>query len=343
MSVIEHFDSRKARSTSWLHRLAANLGLSNGNANLRETLERAVAEADADGEDPLPTQERAMIVNVLGFAALKVSEVSIPRVDIVAVSADATLKDLLRTFRESGHSRVPVYGENLDDVIGMVHIKDLTAWIGNRLAEGTLAGLDADLAMTVIESGLRKDILYVPTSMTAVDLLAKMRADRVHLAIVVDEFGGTDGLVSMEDLMEEIVGDISDEHDRVQDCVLKGDPSGFVASARTPVEVVEQALGVSLRNPDDATDDVDTLGGLIMALEGSMPKKGQVIEHPSGISFEIVDATARRIEKVRIRQAATLPNPQISLQLALPAPDHASPRGEEPAHHALNGVQAKAA
>ena len=170
-----------------------------------------------------------------------------------------------------------------------------------------------DLNKTIAESQLVREVLFVPPSMSAVNLLAKMQARQIHLALVVDEFGGTDGLVSFEDLMEEIVGDIADEHDTDETLSIGFEDEAFVASARTPIEDVEQVLGLTLTAPG-ATDEVTTLGGLILAIAGRVPKRGQIVEHPLGVTFEILEAGARRLHKIRIFR-----------QLALPAPENVEP------------------
>jgi CBS domain containing-hemolysin-like protein len=285
----------------WFRRLAANLGFSTS-ASLRETLERAIAEAEAEGGSPLSLQERAMLLNILNFGGLKVSEVMIPRADIVAIAEDETISDLLRLFSEAEHSRIPVYRESLDDPIGMVHIKDAMKWAtGNASVPGDERlnfGL-LNLEKTIVEAKLTREVLFVPPSMPAVDLHARMRAKQIHLAVVVDEFGGTDGLVSFEDLVEEIIGEIADEHDTDEQPKIDVEGETCVASARVPVEKVEKVLGVSLTLPN-GMHDVHTLGGLILALVGRVPKRGSLISHPSGLLFEVLEATPRRVTKVKI-------------------------------------------
>lgn len=304
---------------SWFRRLAANLGFSTS-ASLRETLERAIAEAD--GENPLSLQERTMLLNILDFGGLRVSEVMVPRADIVAISEDQTISALLRLFSEEEHSRIPVYRSSLDDPIGMVHIKDAMNWAtshasipGTSFTYGSAEEtqeLDLgllDLNKTIAEAGLVREVLFVPPSMPAVDLLARMRAKQIHLALVVDEFGGTDGLVSFEDLVEEIIGDIADEHDTDEQPLISVEGDAFVASARAPIEAVEKVLGSTLTSPG-AMDEVDTLGGLVMTMVGRIPKRGHVISHPSGIAFEVLEASPRRVHKIRIIRQRALPAPE---------------------------------
>jgi CBS domain containing-hemolysin-like protein len=339
MSIQTSFETGKSKSTpSWLQRMATNLGFSS-QENPREALERAIAEAGAEGEDPLSTKERLMLLNILGFGALRVAEVMVPRADIVAIGEDQPVAALLQLFASAGHSRIPVFRSSLDDPLGMVHIRDAVAWAtahgapisaplpedsSGAAAHGTLRQLDfslLDLNKTIAETQLVREVLFVPPSMSAVKLLAKMQARQIHLALVVDEFGGTDGLVSFEDLMEEIVGDIADEHDTNETLSIGFEDEAFVASARTPIEDVEHVLGLTL-TARGATDEVKTLGGLILAIAGRVPKRGQIVEHPSGVTFEILDAGARRLHKIRIFRQLALPKPDDAggAPLLLPPP-----------------------
>jgi CBS domain containing-hemolysin-like protein len=332
MSSQSTFEPGKSKSTpNWLQRVATNLGFSS-NESLRETLERTIAESGAEDEDPLSAQERMMLLNVLGFGALRVAEVMVPRADIVAIGEDQPVAALLRLFAKEGHSRVPVYRSSLDDPIGMVHIKDVMAWAVSHGASsahpsnGAVQDLDLshlDPAATIADAKLVRDVLFVPPSMPAVNLLAKMLSRQIHLALVVDEFGGIDGLVSFEDLIEEIVGDIAGEHGRDEESLigLEGDRS-FTASARAPIEDVEQVLGMTLTSPGE-TDEVTTLGGLILAIVGRVPKRGQIIHHPSGVAFEVLEAGPRRLHKVRIFRQLSLapPSHEGGAKLLLPAPE----------------------
>src|SRR5208337_2317789 len=297
-------------SPSWLQRMAANLGFAS-TLSLRETLESAISETPEEEDKSLSPQERTMLLNVLGFGETRVAEVMIPRADIVAIEEDRPVAALFALFAQAGHSRVPVFRSSLDNPVGMAHIKDAIAWAArgapgpssakNALASGeSLANLDfgsAKLNTTIAEAGLVREALFVPPSMPALTLLAKMKAKKIHLALVVDEFGGTDGLVTFGDLVEAIVGDIEDEHDNGKALSIGYENEAFVASARTPIEDVEQVLGISLTSAG-VTEDVDTLGGLIMAMAGSMPKRGQTVQHASGVSFEILEAGPRRLHTV---------------------------------------------
>jgi CBS domain containing-hemolysin-like protein len=206
-------------------------------------------------------------------------------------------------FRQAEHSRVPVYHETLDDPRGIVHIRDLMSWITSEAEadkEGTFNLAKVDLARSIASISILREILYVPGSMSVLDLLLKMQTTRLHLALVVDEYGGTDGLVSIEDLVEEVVGDIADEHDVEDEPLIKSDPRlGLVADARTPISDLEKYLALELAS-EEQEEEVDTLGGLVFAIAGRIPARGELVRHPSGIEFEVLDADPRRIKKLRI-------------------------------------------
>jgi len=334
MSTQPGLDTGKSKaSPSWLQRMAANLGFASP-PSLRETLETAISETDAEEDKSLSPQEQAMLLNVLGFGETRVAEVMIPRADIVAIEESRPVAVLFALFAEGGHSRVPVFRDSLDNPTGMVHIKDAMAWAtgSGQAAKGTLAAgepianLDfgsAKLNTPIAGTGLVREVLFVPPSMPALTLLAKMKAKKIHLALVVDEFGGTDGLVTFGDLVEAIVGDIEDEHDNGEAPLTGYENEAFVASARTPIEALEEVLHFSLTY--EGAGDVDTLGGLIMAIAGSMPKRGQVIQHPSGVTFEILETGPRRLHSVRISKHLALAAPDTPL--LLPAPE-SEPDGE---------------
>jgi magnesium and cobalt transporter len=312
------FEAGKSKaSPSWLQRMAANLGFASAQS-LRETLESAIHEgAEDEADDSLSKQEREMLLNVLEFGETKVAEVMIPRADIVAIEENQCVAELLNLFAREGHSRVPVYRESLDNPIGMVHIKDAIAWMTKGGADEGLESQSA-LNATVAAAKLVREALFVPQSMPALALLARMKAKKIHLAIVVDEFGGTDGLATFQDVVEEIMGDIADEHDEADAHAISSEDEAFIASARTPIENVEQVLDISLTT-GGAPEDVETLGGLIMATVGRVPKRGQIIPHPSGVTFEIVEASPRRLHTVRIFKQRGLNAPEKPL--LLPAPD----------------------
>ncbi len=303
----------EGEEASWLDRLLARMGLSEG-PDVRELIADALKHPSASSFSP---PERLMLLNVLRFGALKVEDVMVPRADIVAVDETEPLSELLAAFHKAGHSRIPVYHETLDDPRGMIHIKDLMAWITGQSnlqsapprereagAEPSAARhLDlrsVDLSRSVASIAIRRDVLFVPPSMSVLDLLLRMQTTRIHLALVVDEYGGTDGLVSIEDLVEEIVGDIEDEHDVNGGPPIREDPKlGLVADARTSIEDLEAHLGQELLSPE-LREDVDTLGGLVFAIAGRIPVRGELVRHESGIEFEVLDADPRRIKKLRI-------------------------------------------
>jgi len=242
------------------------------------------------------------------FHLITVEDVMVPRADIVAVETTASLTELSQTFKEAGHSRLPVYKETLDEPVGMVHIKDVMPYLMFD-AKGRNGKTYPD--RKVIQY-IRRPVLFVPPSMLAQDLLKRMQARRSHMAIVVDEYGGTDGIVTIEDLIEEIVGEIDDEHDdidpEIQIVTGKGGRSVWEADARTAIDDFEKALGRDFATPDEE-DDVDTLGGLVFTLAGRVPERGEIIRHPDGIEFEVIDADQRRVKRLRINDAHKRPKP----------------------------------
>ncbi|NCG11010.1 MAG: CBS domain-containing protein [Alphaproteobacteria bacterium] len=254
--------------------------------NLRESLED-VLEEEAGNDESLTGEELHMLRNLLGFKDVRVEDVMVPRADITAVDEKTSLEDLGGLFTESGHSRLPVYKQSLDHPIGMVHIKDLVVMLAGKAPKVPL-------------KALIRDILFAPPSMPALDLLLRMQASRSHMALVVDEYGGTDGLVTIEDLIEEIVGEIEDEYDD-QDGPQIVTRSGDIleAQARLPIDQLEEKLGITLVDEDE---DIDTLGGLVFTLAGRVPQRGEMIIHKNGIEFEVRDADPRRIKTLRIRR-----------------------------------------
>ena len=260
--------------------------LSPPDTNLRESLED-VLEEEVGNDESLTGEELHMLRNLLGFKDVRVEDVMVPRADITAVDEKTSLEDLGGLFTQSGHSRLPVYKQSLDHPIGMVHIKDLVVMLAGKAPKVPL-------------KALIRDILFAPPSMPALDLLLRMQASRSHMALVVDEYGGTDGLVTIEDLIEEIVGEIEDEYDD-QDGPQIVTRSGDIleAQARLPIEQLEEKLGITLVDEDE---DIDTLGGLVFTLAGRVPQRGEMIIHKNGIEFEVRDADPRRIKTLRIRQ-----------------------------------------
>jgi CBS domain containing-hemolysin-like protein len=285
--------------TSWFDRLLQTFGLGE-EPDLRELIEDALARSKSD---TLSAQERSMLRRILRFGKLTVEDVMVPRADIIAVDDTVTVDELMRVFRQAEHSRLPVYHETLDDPRGMIHIRDLMSWI---TAEAELGGGDrldlgkVDLQRSIGTMNITRDLLYVPGSMSVLDLLLKMQTTRLHLALVVDEYGGTDGLVSIEDLVEEVVGDIADEHDVEDEPLIRLDPRlGLIADARMPIEDLEKYLRRELVT-EEQEEDIDTLGGLVFSIAGRIPARGELVRHPSGIEFEVLEADPRRIKRLRI-------------------------------------------
>jgi magnesium and cobalt transporter len=277
--------------------------------DLRESLEGVIeSHVEETGTRGITADARSMLDNLISFQDLRVSDLMVPRADIIGVEETETLRALLDRFTEANHSRLPVYRETLDDVAGMVHVKDFLRWLNSRgRSRKTKSGVGlslpaAELNTTVKQhSSIVRDVLYVPLSMPASDLLIKMKATHVHLAVVVDEYGGTDGLVSFEDIVEAIVGDISDEHDEDADeiRIKKQNDTTYVADARIAIAELDQMFSVDLL-PEDKEDEADTLGGLMFEMCGRVPVKGEVITHSSGLEFEIVESDLRRVKQVRI-------------------------------------------
>ncbi|MFC7608311.1 hemolysin family protein [Teichococcus aestuarii] len=245
-------------------------------------------EHDGPPRPELDAQERALLANVLKLRGKTASDVMVPRADIVAMPEDLTLEQAIRLIQREGHSRFPVYREQLDEIVGMVHIKDVFASVGR----------EAPFSMAAV---LRKPLFVVP-SMPVLDLLLQMRQARMHLALVVDEYGGIDGLVTIEDLVETITGDISDEHDEDMPAQIVERTDGLIdLDARTPIELFEQRLGTILTE-DEREQDIDTVGGLVFTLAGRVPAKGELISHSSGLEFRVLDADPRRIRRLRVRR-----------------------------------------
>ena len=252
-----------------------------------DALLEELIEERLDAGPPSNPQERLMLANILHLEDARVEDVMVPRVDIIAIEISTGLDDVLAICREAGHSRFPVYRESLDDVLGMVHIKDLLRFWGTT-ERFTLASV------------MRK-ALFVPPSMPILDLLMQMRTTRHHMALVVDEYGGIDGLATIEDLVEEIVGEIEDEHDVEEGPSLIERPDGTLeANARMPIEELEERLGCELRTEMEG-EDIDTLAGLVFALVGRVPQRGERILHPSGVEFEVLDADPHRLRRLKVR------------------------------------------
>jgi CBS domain containing-hemolysin-like protein len=293
-------DTDAEKPLSLLKRLSQLLRGDATAAAFRESLEEVIEESDRETADLSP-QERKLFANLLKVGERRISDVMVPRADIVAVEESTPLVELVAQFREAQHSRLPVYRETLDDPVGFVHIKDVFA-----LMEPGNAGTFHLRRATIGE--IKRPILPVPPSMPVLDLLVKMQAAHIQLALVIDEYGGTDGLVSIEDLIEEIVGDIADEHDEDAAPIRKDETGAFVADARTDLEDFKSETALDLGVDDEIAEDVDTLGGLVMSLAGRVPQRGEIIAHPNGSEIEVLEADPRRVKRLRIRPHAT-PDP----------------------------------
>jgi CBS domain containing-hemolysin-like protein len=320
---------------SWLAGLRSRLGF-RPKPTVRETLE-AMLKQEAKDAGSFSAEESKMLLGLLRFGASRVEEIMVPRADITAVEENEPLRELVLTFEEAGISRIPIYHETLDDPRGMIHIKDLFRWISAEVAGRPLveprgrregggeahhrAGEEPkeptdlgkpdlsrlDLTRPITVAKIRRPVLYVPPSMPAMNLLIRMQTTRIHMALVVDEYGGTDGLVTIEDLVEQIVGDIEDEHDEEEAAHITTDPKlGLVASARTPVKELEARLEIKLLKPEEEAD-IDTLGGLIFAIVGRVPARGELVRHSSGVEFEVLDADPRRVKKLKIHRPRSSP------------------------------------
>jgi CBS domain containing-hemolysin-like protein len=323
-------EARAQGAQGWLQVLRLKLGLAGGQT-LRDTLEDAL-------KAPGPTtnfsdSEKGMLERLLRFGASRVDDIMVPRADIIALDEDEPLHELLHTFDEAGNSRIPLFRETLDDPRGMIHIKDLFHWlmaeanggkpapvpadaaapapalkgddVATQLSQLNLASVD--LTRPITTAKIRRQVLYVPPSMPAADLLIRMQATRIHMALVVDEYGGTDGLVTIEDLVEQIVGDIEDEHDDAEETNISVDAKqGIIASGRTPVSELEEHLGHKLLSEGEEAE-IDTLGGLVFALLGRVPARGELIRHASGIEFEVLDADPRRVKKIKVHLPRATP------------------------------------
>jgi hemolysin (HlyC) family protein len=327
-------DGRSSAGQGWFSSLRARLGLS-ATQTLRDTLEHAL-KGDAKSDEAFTAEERGMLLRLLRFGRLRVEDIMVPRADIIALEESDSLSDLLTTFEDAGVSRIPLYHETLDDLRGMVHIKDAMHWLltegrgtgpeGDDAARARAGGVRnpattaspeqakvskalnlgrVDLSRPISAAKIRRPVLYVPASMPAMNLLIRMQATRIHMAFVIDEYGGTDGLVTIEDVVEQIVGEIEDEHDEEEAAHITRDPKlGLIASARTPVQELESMLGLKLLDAEEEAE-IDTLGGLVFSLVGRVPVRGEIVRHRSGIEFEVLDADPRRVKKLRIHTVAS--------------------------------------
>ena len=272
-----------------------------------------ILDVMSPGESGFSPEESRMLKNILGLRERRVGDVMVPRADIVAVQQDIKLGDLVRVFEGAAHSRLVVYNDTLDDPVGMVHIRDLIAFMTARAAvdpeknakrkKPLPAGLDlkaVNLGMPLSATRIVREILFVPPSMRVIDLLARMQATRIHLSLVVDEYGGTDGLASIEDIVEQIVGEIADEHDDDETPAVTQQPDGsFIADARANIEDVVGTVGNDF-DVGDAAEEVDTIGGYLVTRAGRLPIRGEIVPGPGLFEFEVLDADPRRVKRIRI-------------------------------------------
>jgi magnesium and cobalt transporter len=256
-----------------------------------EELADAIENGEENATEGLAKARREMIERVVAFDEKTVVDVMAPRADIYAVDVETSLEELIRLFAEAGHSRMPIYRGDLDDPVGMVHIKDAVQRIAN--------GSPPEGEGTSILKAIRRDVLYVPPSMRVTDLLLRMQASRIHMALVIDEYGGTDGLVTIEDLIEEIVGEINDEHDEEETPIVSAlNGGGWEVDARVELEEFSQETGIVLEAEDD---EIGTIGGYVVSLAGRVPQRGEVLTAECGFDFEVTEADARKVRKIRIR------------------------------------------
>ncbi len=233
---------------------------------------------------------QAMVRNIHDMRDIRIDDISVPRADIIAVPADATLEEVVDVFRECSFTRLPIYAETLDNPVGMVHLKDVSLGYGFGKGNGSF-----DLA------AIARPVIYAPPSMPVDVLLQKMQNERTHMALVIDEYGGVDGLVTIENLVELIVGEIVDEHDEEEDVLWAEEAPGvYLCSTRAPLQEFEKIAGVDLL-PDDLDEDVETLGGLVFMMAGRVPVRGEIVCHPQGHEFEVVEADPRSLKRVRVR------------------------------------------
>ncbi len=257
------------------------------NNNLKQSIE-TVLDNDLKGTEGISKHERLMLLNILKIDGIRSSDIMIPRADIGAVELNDSFEKVLEVFIKEAHSRVPIYEKNLDNIIGMIHIKDLVNYQNQKKTE------------TNFLQNLKREILEIPPSMPVLDLLLKMQLTRLHMGIVIDEYGCTDGLVTIEDVIEEITGEIEDEHDEKNlPMLIKSSLNTFEASARIEIDELQKVTNVEFLNSYD-NEDVDTLGGLIFSITGRVPQRGEIIKHTSGTTFEIKDADPMKIKSVKV-------------------------------------------
>jgi len=287
-STVPDTETSSPGPRKWLRSI---LKFGNGDSSPRDTLEELLEERE-EQEVPITAEERALLANILELRSRDVHDVMVPRVDIIAIDEDTALTEIIDLITREGHSRLPVFKDTLDDSIGFIHAKDVLAWRGKE-AEFT-------------PDKIIRNVLFVAPSMQVLELLLEMRVSRSHMALVVDEYGGVDGLVTIEDLVEEIVGEIEDEHDHSEEPrLIKTSDGSYNADARVTIEALEQEFGEVFS--EEEREDLDTLGGLVFSLAGRVPIRGELIRHPSGLEFEVLDADPRRIRRLRMKRTGKKP------------------------------------
>ena len=253
--------------------------------NIKEDLE-TVLDNKSKNTDGISKQERIMLMNILKIDEILARDIMIPRAEIIAVEESISFEEVIKIFVDGAHSRIPIYHEQLDNITGMLHIKDLVKY-----------QTENDTKNNFIDN-IKKEILHIPPSMPALDLLIKMQLTRLHMGVVIDEYGGVDGLITIEDVIEEITGEIEDEHDAKDiSMLIKLSSNTFESNARLPIEELEKIALIKLSKDDD---EADTIGGLVVSIAGRVPQRGEIIKHESGILFTILDADPRRIKTIKI-------------------------------------------
>ncbi|MDB5614782.1 MAG: HlyC/CorC family transporter [Devosia sp.] len=300
-----------ARGQSIWNRLKAMLA--RGTVSLRDDLQVALDEQGSAETADFSESERTMLQNVLKLSNVSVGDVMVERSDIQAIEADVNLGTLIAKFREVRHSRLPVYDDNLDNILGFIHVKDalgrITEPVTDPAKDVPVKLVSTVLKHKIIKLDITRDAMFVPTFMPVGDLLQSMRASRVHMAIVIDEYGGTDGLVTIEDLLEAVVGEIEDEHDELAAALIrKVGVDTYIADARAELRDVQKLIGPEF-DPGDYAEDVDTIGGLVFDLAGHVPKRGERVTKLEGFEFEILAADSRRIKRLRIRRKRDVVEP----------------------------------
>lgn len=293
-----------ARGPSIWHRLRAMLA--RGTVSLRDDLQEALDEPTNGETGDFSESERTILQNVLKLSNVSVADVMVERSDIQAIDSEENLGSLIGKFRQVGHSRLPVYDNNLDNILGFIHVKDalskITAKVTDPSKEVPVKLVSPVLRQKITKLEIMRDAMFVPTFMPVGDLLQQMRASRVHMAIVVDEYGGTDGLVTIEDLLEAVVGEIEDEHDELAASLIrKVGVDTYIADARAELSDVRTMIGPDF-DPGEYAEEVDTIGGLVFDLAGHVPKRGERVSKLAGFEFEILAADSRRIKRLRIRR-----------------------------------------